>query len=494
MMPAEPQRHTGDDETIDDDLYQDAGHDERRYPLSTMIIAFFLLLVFLCGMVLPAAGALMWWFSGRGHDTPSDPRLGPWDELFNWGAQPTVERDGPLVNRIAFINLDGQLETISPDGNSARQLTRSNHTFFFPAWSPDGNRLAVLGGDSEGGSVYLVRDTAGANNLDEIYHSQQQAPFYVYWSPDSSQLTFLATAEAGLGLFLVQANQPGTIRLLGLGQPFYWDWSPEGDELLIHSGFAGQGSRLAFIDLHGNSDGREVNQAGFFQAPGISRSGRYWAYAEIDTPTSRRLVIQNGLGEQQLSLPHLGQVALSWSPTQERLAFTSPLVSAPAFYGPLRLVEPETGENRLLSSEIVVAFFWSPDGRRIAFLTLATERQDNAVQTFYRGEPALADHRPFPAAAQPNGGMLLFDLWVVEVDEGEPYRLVTFQPTNLFVSQFLPFFDQYSLSHQIWSPDSDALVMPMADTNGIPWIHVVQVDGRYSNPVAAGGMAFWSRQ
>jgi TolB protein len=494
MMPAEQQPPTGDDSYVDDDLHQDTEYNERRYPRSTIFIACFLLLVFLCGMALPAAGVLMWWFSGQADDRPSGPWLGPWDELFHWGVQPSVDGGGQVVNRIAFINLDGQLETIYPDGSGARQLTHSDQPFFFPAWSPDGSRLAVLAGDSEGGSVYTVSDSAATSNLEEIYHSRNQAPFYVYWAPDSSQVTFLATAEGGLGLFLAQANQPGTVRRLALGQPFYWDWSPGGEQLLIHSGLAGQGSRLAFIDLHGHSDGREVARSGFFQAPGISPSGRYWAYAEIDRLTSRRLVVENGREEQRLSLPHLGQVALSWSPTEDRLAFTSPLVSAPAFYGPLRLIEIETGENRLLTPDIVVAFFWSPDGRRIAFLTLAGERLDKAVRAYYGGESATPAPGHLRAAGLQNGGMLLFDLWVVEVDAGEAYRLVTFQPAHLFVTQFLPFFDQYSLSHQIWSPASDALVLPMADAYGIPRIHVVQVDGRYSNPIAAGGMAFWSRQ
>jgi TolB protein len=477
-----------------DDAHDKPEHEERRYPPSTVLAACFLLLVFLCATAVPAVGVILWWLSGQGQERPAGFLVDSWHELPAWGAQPAVEREDQAVNRIAFINLSGQLETIRPDGREARQLTDHEHFFFFPAWSPDGSRLAVLGGDSESGSVFTVSDSRADRDLQEIYHNSSQTPFYIYWSPDSSRISFLANAEGGLGLFLAQANQPGAIRMLAMGQPFYWDWSPRGDQLLIHSGFAGHGSRLAFIDLHGNGEGQDLAQAGFFQAPGFSRSGRYWAYAEADVSNNRRLVVENESGEQRLSLPHLGQVALSWSPTDERLAFTSPMVSAPAFYGPLRLVEPATGENRLLTSDIVVAFFWSPDGRRIAFLTLGRERQDNNVQTSYSPIMAVPGYRTLLPASQHDGNMLLLDLWVVDVDGGEAYRLVTFQPTGLFVTQFLPFFDQYALSHQIWSPASDALVVPMADATGVPRIHIVPVDGRFSTVIADGAMAFWSRQ
>jgi TolB protein len=493
MFP-EPQSPGHDESDFYDDAYDEPVDEERRYPRSTVLMACLLLLVFLCATAVPAAGVLIWWLSASEQDRPARHLIGTWDQLSDPEPQPAIERENRVIDRIAFINLDGQLETIRPDGSNARQLTHHNQFFYFPAWSPDGTRLAVLGGDAESGSVFTVTDSSAGNELREIYRSSSQVPFYIYWSPDGSRVSFLANAGVGLGLFLAEANQGGAARLLATGQPFYWDWSPRGDQLLIHSGFAGHGSRLAFIDLQGDSQHGELARPGFFQAPGFSRSGRYWAYAEVDAAANRRLVVENDGGEQRHSLPHLGQLALSWSPTEERLAFTSPLVDLPAFYGPLRLLEPATGESRLLSSDIVIAFFWSPDGRRIAFLTLGRERHDTDVQTFYGLEAAAPGRQALPATGHQNGSVLLLDLWVVEVDGGEAYRLVTFQPTQIFIRQFLPFFDQYALSHRLWSPASDALVIPMADENGVPRIHIVPVDGRFAIPIADGAMAFWSHQ
>lgn len=40
------------------------------------------------------------------------------------------------LNRIAYIDLEGRLFTVAPDGTDARLLSESNRVFQFPAWSP----------------------------------------------------------------------------------------------------------------------------------------------------------------------------------------------------------------------------------------------------------------------------------------------------------------------------------------------------------------------
>jgi TolB protein len=87
---------------------------------------------------------------------------------------------------------------------------------------------------------------------------------------------------------------------------------------------------------------------------------------------------------------------------------------------------------------------------------------------------------------------------VVDVQSGEQTLVSTFEPVDLFVNQFLPFFDQYAKSHRIWSPDSDAIVLPvmrrLPGGGKMPRICVAPIDplrGRLSE-IADGIMAFWS--
>jgi TolB protein len=81
------------------------------------------------------------------------------------------------------------------------------------------------------------------------------------------------------------------------------------------------------------------------------------------------------------------------------------------------------------------------------------------------------------------------------METGEHRLLLTFQPLNIFVNQFLPFFDQYALSHRIWSPDSNAIVLPVLEKEQAK-VLVIPTQSYKQKPIhiADGLMAFWSRQ
>ena len=70
------------------------------------------------------------------------------------------------------------------------------------------------------------------------------------------------------------------------------------------------------------------------------------------------------------------RLALAWNPQGDQLAFVAPPDSAETgSFGPLHLIDATTGAERVLVEDFVLAFFWSPDGRQIAYLTLRPEFQ-----------------------------------------------------------------------------------------------------------------------
>lgn len=73
---------------------------------------------------------------------------------------------------------------------------------------------------------------------------------------------------------------------------------------------------------------------------------------------------------------------------------------------------------------------------------------------------------------------------------GRQQPLLSFSPSPIFLSQFIPFFDQYALSHRLWSPASDAIVLPMVDGDGNSGIYVVSAGSGEATRVADGTMAF----
>jgi TolB protein len=408
------------------------------------------------------------------------------------------------INRIVYIRPDGQVATIAGEGSDEHLLTDTSQAYQFPAWSPDGQFLAVIGSDLSGSGVYLLTDAVEPSATPRtLYASRDETPFYLYWSPDSRQVSFLANYPGNtLGLYVASVSPENSVRLLATGNPFYWDWTAEGDQILIHTGFAGETSKLAMLDITDAGGEKEIAQPGFFQAPGISANGRYLAYAEEVSPGLSELVIADTVTGETHRERHAGLVAMGWNPVGDQLAVISSADQEDQFHGPLRLIDAQSGEMTLLSRDVVLAFFWSRDGRHLAVISIPTANNDlNARRNDPVPDKTPAQQARLNAFGRPTAigpGLqrpepLLLDLSIIEVTSGENRYFYSFEPTRAFVTQFLPFFDQYALSHQLWSPDNDALVLPM-HFDGQDGVYLIRTRGGHPMWLAEGDMAFWSHQ
>lgn len=98
------------------------------------------------------------------------------------------------------------------------------------AWSPDGRYIAVGGSD-----LFLVDAADGAlRPLDVAYHGLD-----VYWRPGHpSELLFRGETGAGVGLVVVDVNDPRSARLV----------AADGDEPLRPNGWTVDGRRIIYTD------------------------------------------------------------------------------------------------------------------------------------------------------------------------------------------------------------------------------------------------------
>jgi TolB protein len=410
------------------------------------------------------------------------------------------------INRIAFIDVNGQLHTVDPDGDGQRQLTTEERVFQFPTWSPDNEAIAVIGGTEHEAGVYLAQEhsTLFAPTLHRIYNSHTQPPIYLSWSPDSNHLTMLALhATYRLALYLLSTEGDETTQkrnpLIG-GQPCFWDWHADSQGFLVHVDLGREHARLAHVrwrdDANVTTQTVEV-QPGYFQAPAITTDGRYLAYAQRSASGESQLVVASRERKQLLG-NHPGIATLSWSPSGRQLAFIHPAEPAQNFYGPLRAWDAGHDRVDILTRQTVLAFFWSPNGQWIAYFTLAAQPASPAASQPARSTNGHAGgglnghvKGSWPFLATEERQTLRLGLHVVHVSSGRTHTLTEFEPGVLFVNQFMPFFDQYAKSHCLWSPDSSALVLPMV-VNRRNMICTVAIQSGHTQPITEGVMASWS--
>jgi Tol biopolymer transport system component len=170
-------------------------------------------------------------------------------------------------------------------------------------------------------------------------------------------------------------------------------------------------------------------------------------------------------------MPVEAPAALLWSPTEDVVAVVDGARSGSPGYSRLRLVYPDGREPTTLVEEPMAAFYWSPDGKHIAYVAINVET------------------RRLVWKIVPTGG-------------GEPWELTAFIPTQGMLTA-ISFFDQYAHSHSFWSPDGESLVFSghtgrgSEESNGASpdegSVYVINTEpGSLPRRIASGTLAFWS--
>jgi len=349
-------------------------------------------------------------------------------------------------------------------------------------------KLAFVGYRTQpGGKVIATLYTVlrDASDRREIYTSDTAAPFYLYWAPGSDRVSFLEVA-AGILTLKIVPWQGGPAIVVGTGQPYYWDWMPDGRTLVTHTGSSAvanpRGAQISVVEQEGA--GMRERATGpapaFFQAPAVAPDGKTFAAAVLSSADqnlfvrqgdpSMLLALVTAQGEVERFLVNLkGIAAFAWSPDGSRIALvdgsTTPVGG---IVGPLVLVDAQrAGAVQPTDLQQVSCFSWSPDGRRlVAFV---------------------------PRLIRAREPVLLFGVFLVDAATGESTLATVIRPTSEFLTGIMPFYDQYERSSTIWSPDSSQLLLNAIGDDGRPGIYLLSVERRGPLRLLAEGLLpFWS--
>jgi TolB protein len=381
----------------------------------------------------------------------------------------TCPSEGTQVRREAGI--------IPVAASGGAEPKRRQH-YGWPTFSPDGSKLAYSSAISDqkgrefGLWVYNLHHRAST----QIFQSATERVIYLQWLDDSQHLSFLLAEPDGLSLMLARVEQTAPIRIVMTGMPLYFDWNATADRLVVHTAGSDPeaSERVSLMSLtptnqhvdkilsHGRSP---------FMTPCWSPDGKHLAYI-ANYHVEANLVVADADGSHPRSIVSLpvGDNSFEWLPDSAHIAYSTTVVPHDQVYAGIRMVDISTATSRVLTKDPVSAYFVSPNGRYIAYIAVPKEK--------------------------PYYWWMLIDL-----KTGKTRRITRFLSTDEESISYR-FFDQFALSHRIWSPDSSAfvfagvrlLVEPDQSLGTVPppAVWVMPIDGGQPRNLAHGTLAYFS--
>ncbi|MCE7945930.1 MAG: hypothetical protein DYG88_00710 [Chloroflexi bacterium CFX4] len=409
----------------------------------------------------------------------------------------TAGAQGGSGGMLAVIGTDRNLSIYDADGRNPFPITTDadiqRRIYQMPTWSTDG-RLAFFGvsldqADPYSLRMFVVQDVQAGATYATAYTSQEEVLTYAYWSPNDCPLgncrdLALLYTPAGGNLLAVKLirDDGGTFSEIEVerGAPFYYSFAPNGKRMLWHR----FGLRLELYDVESNSiESTLTDVPGAFQAPmwsPVAGDERLlFAVRNANNPQNSDLVIAEGDSRLTLLADQPPPLAFAWNADATQVAVTSA-------FGALKVLDASNGAE-LASSQFgqIAAHFWSPQGDKVAYLSL---RRPNLVGQTYLSSNGHGEGSFFQQT-QPQQ----LTWYVLDVATGDEFALDSFSPTREMI-YFLNFFEQFARSHTFWSPDGRYLAYAAFDsTRDLAEVRLAEVrNGGALRKVADGVIGIWS--
>ena len=275
-------------------------------------------------------------------------------------------------SQIAYVSdQEGEMAVyvMEADGANSRRISEEGWRAVFPAWSPDGTRLAYLSWREEDeDAVVVVATVDGAERIRVSGTVTGVTGLPPTWSPDGARLAFLSAGDLtpGSAIYIAWADGSGVERSIPLPEFVVTDlkWSPAGDELLLLGAPAGGEEGVYRLSVENGEVERSMGRVG---AADWSPDGEAVAVAAYSTHT---LYVVCGEGEMEEVAQVMGNPEeVAWSPDGKHIALTTSHGRVGDFGQALSVVEVGTG--RMVSvvegEGWVVWPRWSPGGGQLLF-------------------------------------------------------------------------------------------------------------------------------
>ncbi len=361
------------------------------------------------------------------------------------------------------------------EGIQAATSPSAPAAYDLPTFAPDGTQIAYASvRRTKFGPAFGINTYDLNRRVASVIFQSPDRPIYFFWMPGGERLLFLAGDAQGLKLMLAQAHEGRPVRVLLRGLPLFFDWSPGLNDLAFHyvpaqeegpeqvglMNVTPRDQRVAKVIATGKAP---------FRNPAWSPDGTHLAYVVDNKRGQFVLTVANADAGAPRAMVGLAPAttAFVWAPDSRHIAFSTLKQEGKMSYDGVNLLDIASGNVSTLVSDPVIAYNFSPDGKWLAYI--GTSETSNTWN-------------------------------VVAASGGQSRKLCDFTATSA-ESAVYRVFDQYALSHRIWSPDSRAIVFAgvmlkegqePSDMLPPPSVWMVPIDGGAPRALADGSLAFWS--
>jgi TolB protein len=246
--------------------------------------------------------------------------------LMGVGAKPAEAASSGDKGKIAFAsdragNMD--IWVMNADGTNLVQLATNSDREVFPAWSPDGQKIAFVRGErGPSQEIWLMNDD-GTGQKQLTFNGEQD--IMPAWSPNGSNIAFVRIDSSSNAEVYVMSAAGGEEQNL-TNSPDAFDekptWSPNGKQIAFDSDRSG-----AFAVHTMRSNGKYLRQLtddslSAFD-PAWSPSGDKLAFSDNGCCGESDLFVMkaDGTGVTQLFETPENETHATWSPDGKRIAF-----------------------------------------------------------------------------------------------------------------------------------------------------------------------------
>jgi Tol biopolymer transport system component/DNA-binding winged helix-turn-helix (wHTH) protein len=365
---------------------------------------------------------------------------------------------GPPYNP---YNLDIYLMTA--DGSNVKRIVDDPEYDVSPQWSPDGRKIVFVTGRNGNFDVYEMNaDGTGQKNLTADYDKSDGAPSYsldgknqifvmdangsnpkrvtnnasdnelACWSPDGSKLVFQSDRDGNWEIYVISVDGELAQLTDDAADDLAPDWSPDGNRIAFSSNrhgkqhiyvmnadgsslaqitdsgaddiepaWAPDGKQIAFTSLRdGNQEIYVMNADGskprkLTNDPATDSSPRWSVDGQILFTSYRGgqsdIYVMDAAGRNVRRLTTMGASRASWSPDGKKVTFvsrSSELIGQ-AYWLQVYAIDADGSNLKMITRSPHSTFTpkWSPDGKTIAFVVEYHGERANIFQIDAEGGP-----------------------------------------------------------------------------------------------------------